>query len=207
MHLSRAIPLAALLISTSSMTFAASTVELVVKGLIIPTACEPVMSGGGSIDHGKLAAKDLNVDTHTDLPVMPIQLSVRCDGPTLFALNMIDNRAGSSSQHEVLQGLGMTPNNEKLGSVAFGLSNAVADSGPVATIMSTNGGASWYAGSYLGHAALTAFASTSDTSRPIALTDVDARINVYAMIARADGLTLTSEVPIDGHVTLQVKYL
>lgn len=197
----------ALLLAAASPAFAASNVDLNVKGSITPNACDTMISNGGVVDHGKLTARDLSADAHTPLPIQPLLLSVRCEGPTLFTFNMIDNRAGSSALHNSLHGLGVINETEKLGSAAFTLTSPVADSVAVRTIISTNGGASWTPASYLGHAALTAIASADDTSRPIALKDFDAGINVRTMIARADGLTLTDEVPIDGHVTLQLTYL
>jgi hypothetical protein len=207
MHFPSAVSLIAGLICTSSLAFAASNVDLTVKGSITPNACDTMISNGGVVDHGKLTARDLSADAYTLLPIQPLLLSVRCEGPTLFTFNMIDNRTGSSAVHGSLHGLGLINDNEKLGSAAFSLTSPVADSVAVRTIMSTNGGASWAAATYLGHAALTAIASADDTSQPIAVKDFDAGINVSTMIARADGLTLTDEVPIDGHVTLQLTYL
>ena len=64
----RAAPLAALLLGTSSLTLAASSLDLTVKGIITPSACAPVVSGGGNVDFGKVSVKDLNADTYTDLP-------------------------------------------------------------------------------------------------------------------------------------------
>ncbi|WP_122802093.1 DUF1120 domain-containing protein, partial [Pseudomonas viridiflava] len=43
----------ALLITGTAPAFAASTVDLTVKGIITPNACTPGLSSGGIIDHGK----------------------------------------------------------------------------------------------------------------------------------------------------------
>lgn len=197
---------ASLLLANVSTAWAASNTDLNVTGLITPNACTPGLSDGGVIDHGKLAARDLNQDSHTQLPHHTMRLSVRCDGSTFFALTTLDNRDGSSVVSS-LHGLGMTPNDEKLGSVGLGLSNPVADNTPVRTILSRDGGATWVTGSHLGHFGLLAVASVDNTTQPIAVKDFEADIGLYTMIARASDLTLIDEVPIDGHVTVELRYL
>lgn len=186
--------------------FAASTTDMTVKGVIVPSACEPLISGGGIVDFGKMSAKQLNADEHTALPGQHMQLSVRCEGPTFFTLNTIDNRAGSSANHVHWHGLGMTSEGEKLGGSAFHLYTPIADGVPAQTITSMDGGVTWQATNMLSHTLLTAVAS-ADELVPIAVTDFDAEIRLRTHIAPASGLTLIDEVPVDGHATVQVKYL
>ncbi|MBT2372110.1 DUF1120 domain-containing protein [Pseudomonas fluorescens] len=186
--------------------FAASSTDLAVKGLIIPNACEPLISSGGIVDFGKMSAKELSADQPTTLPGQTIQLSVRCEGPTFFTLNTIDNRSGTSANHANWHGLGMTSEGEKLGGSAFHLYTPMADGVPVHTITSTDGGATWKVDSMLSHSMLTAVAMT-DGLVPIAVSSFDAEIRLRTHIAPASGLTLTDEVPVDGHATVQVKYL
>ncbi|AIG02812.1 Protein of uncharacterised function (DUF1120) [Pseudomonas fluorescens] len=186
--------------------FAVSTTDLAVKGAITPNACEPMISSGGVVDFGKMSAKSLNADQHTDLPRQILTLSVRCEGPAFFTLNTIDNRAGSSANHHHWHGLGMTPSGEKLGGAGFGLYNAVADSEPVQTIVSEDGGATWATAVLLSHTGLTAVAQAG-TSVPRAVKELDAELRLYTHIAPANGLSLVDEVPIDGHATVQLKYL
>jgi len=205
MNMKRLVPAVLASVLTSSV-WAASTTDLNVTGTITPSSCQPLLSSGGSVDLGKIAAADLKPDQHTALPTQALRLSVRCEGAILFAMNMIDNRPGTSPV-ESLHGLGMTSNNEKLGSAAFGLMNPVADTVPVRAIFSLNGGSTWVAASYLGHAALTAVASMGGALTPIAVQNLDADLSVATNIAPADGLTLIDQEPIDGHVTLQLKYL
>ncbi len=140
MHFLRTIPLVACLAGASSIAMAASNTDLTVKGSITPSACAPLISGGGMIDFGKLAVKDLNAEQYTSLPNQSIQLSVRCEAPTFFTLTTIDNRAGSSANHDFWHGLGITPEGEKLGGTAFHLYAPVADGVAVRTITSQDGG-------------------------------------------------------------------
>lgn len=196
----------ALSVCTTS-AFAASSTDLSVTGTITPSSCIPSLSNEGLVDHGKLTMKDLDRTQPTRLQTAEMQLVVHCEAETLFTLTTVDNRAGSSAIHPASHGLGMVNDDQKLGSVAFGLFEPLADALPVHTIMSRDGGASWGTSSYLGHAALTAFAAPSDLRTPIAIQDLSARLRAFTIIAPADDLTLVDEVPIDGQVTLQLKYL
>lgn len=197
----------ALLLSTGMPgAQAASQTDLSVTGIITPSSCTPALSGGGVIDHGKLTGADLDRDLPTRLQAGEMQLTIVCEGATLFTLNTVDNRAGTSAINPAHHGLGMVNDDQKLGSVALGLFEPMADGVAVYSVLSRDGGASWGPSSYLGHAGLTAFATASDTSRPIALQDLSARLRAFTVIAPASGLTLLDEVPIDGQVTLQLKY-
>jgi hypothetical protein len=136
-----------------------------------------------------------------------MQLQVRCEGMTLFTLTTLDNRAGTSAINPVFHGLGVVNDAEKLGSVAFGLFDPLADGKPVQTIMSRNGGDDWRATTYLGHAGLTAFAVPGGPPHtPLAMQELIARLLAFTIIAPAADLTLLDELPIDGHVTLQLQY-
>ena len=111
-----------------------------------------------------MTVKDLNPDKPTSLQNGTLYLDVNCEAATLFTLTTIDNRDGSSAFHPNSHGLGVINDDQNLGSVAFGLFDAIADGVPVKTIMSLNDGANWRVSSYLGHAGLTSFASLADLS-------------------------------------------
>lgn len=197
---------AILLAACSPSVFAASSQDLSVTGIITPASCTPVLSGGGVIDHGKLTAKDLHPDFPTSLQAGEMQLQVQCEGATFFTLTTVDNRAGSSAINPAHHGLGIINDDQKLGSVAFGVFDPVADSVPVQTILSRDNGASWRPSSYLGHAALTSFAPPAGPYTPMALQTLNARLRAFTVIVPASDLTLLDEVPIDGQATLQLKY-
>lgn len=186
--------------------FAASNTDLSVKGSITPSACAPLISGGGVVDFGKMSAKSLNADKYTSLPNQSMQLSVRCEGPTFFTLNTVDNRAGSSANHDHWHGLGMTPNDEKIGGSTFHLYTPVADGSEARLITSTDGGVTWEPTNQLNHQVLTSV-SRGNVLVPVAVRDFDAEIRLHTHVAPADSLTLLDEVPVDGHATLQLKYL
>lgn len=195
-----------LLIACAPAAHAASNTELSVTGRITPSACTPSLSDGGIVDHRKVTVKDLNPEKPTSLQNGTLYLDVHCEAATLFTLTTIDNRHGSSAIHPNHHGLGVVNDDQNLGSVAFGLFDAMADGAAVKTIMSRNDGVSWRVSSYLGHAGLTSFASLADLTTPIAIKDLNARLTAFTTIVPANDLTLHDEIPIDGHVTVQLNY-
>ncbi|MGY2362924.1 DUF1120 domain-containing protein [Pseudomonas azotoformans] len=198
--------LALLLAAFAPSAFAASNTDLNVSGTITPSACAPVLSNGGVIDHGKMTSKDLQPASPTRLEPAQMHLEVLCEGETFFTLTTVDNRAGTSAINPRHHGLGLTTEREKLGSVAFSLFNPIADDQPVKVITSSNGGANWAASIYLGHEALTSFAALNGPNTPIAMRKLEAQLRAFTIIVPATDLTLLDEVPIDGQATLQLKY-
>ncbi|MGR3888113.1 DUF1120 domain-containing protein [Pseudomonas sp. 1152_12] len=198
--------LALLLAACAPGALAASHADLSVTGIITPNACTPYLTNDGVIDHGKMAVKDLQQTKPTLLDPAEMQLEVHCDGETLFTLTTSDNRAGTSAINPAHHGLGTTPEDEKLGSVAFTLFDPIADETAVNVIVSRNGGASWSLSPYLGHEALTSFAATGGPNTPVAIKDLRARLRAFTIIVPSRDLTLLDEVPIDGQATLQLKY-
>lgn len=198
----------ALLLSSSASALAASTVDLTVKGIITPNACTPSLSGAGVVDYGKISAKDLNLTTPTPLPLATLQLSISCEGSTLFAVKGSDNRAGSNASGTY--GLGLINGGQKLGSYDVALMNAVADSVAVTVLESMDNGATWFdsGDAALAPSSLGAFGTRSaGIWSPVPIQQMTTDMLVYGRIARADSLDLSDEHPIDGSATFEVKYL
>ena len=205
MKTSLSLPGGALLLAMTSSAFAASSVDLTVKGLITPSACTPSLPG--DIDYGKIAAKDLNPDSHTWLERRTLKLSVNCEAATLFAINPIDNRAGTSTF--AVFGLGLINGSEKLGGYEVSFSNPVADL--PSTLLTQFEGRAWTVldpeDSALPNQ-LVALGSRGDNGwAPHPLQDAIVDISVRAGIAPANTLTLTNEVALDGSATFEVMYL
>jgi hypothetical protein len=199
----------ALLLATASPVFAASSVDLTVKGLITPSACTLELPSG-VVDFGKISAKDLNQDKQTRLEDKTLQLTVNCEAKTLFAINPIDNRVGSPSQtHPAAYGLGLINDTEKLGMYVFGLRNSVTEP-PSTEILQFSGGKwrSFWIDDYATPNQLLAFGGLNESGffpEPIENVSVEIWFNTW--IARADTLNLTNEVALDGSATLELKYL
>jgi hypothetical protein len=195
-----------LILLGSASVYAASTVDLTVKGLIVPSACTPNMSSGGIIDHGKISAKDLREDNPTLIGSHVMTLVVVCDAPIQFALHSIDNRAGSSLMSSDY-GLGLINGTQKLGWFKLMLRNAVADGAHMQPIASSDGGNTWYSEKFWDAGLHMALATLDDATQPASIKELVTELVVDTSIARTDGLDLSNEVTLDGSATLEVKYL
>ncbi|CRM42764.1 MULTISPECIES: DUF1120 domain-containing protein [unclassified Pseudomonas] len=197
----------ALLLAMTSSVFAASSVDLTVKGLITPSACTPSLPG--DVDFGKIAAKDLNLDKTTTLERKTLQLSVNCDAATLFAIRPIDNRVGSAIYVSSF-GLGMINENQKLGRYQLTFSNPVVET-PSTLLARYNGEERWeqlMPEDGIAPNDLVALGSRGDSGwAPHPIKDAILDVTLYTVIAPARDLTLSDEVAIDGSATFEVKYL
>ncbi len=197
---------AGLLLVGSASTFAASTVDLTVKGLIVPSACTPELSRGGVIDHGKISAKDLQTDRPTLIGTHIMTLVMVCDSAIAVALHSVDNRPGSSPV-PAGYGLGLINTDQKLGWFTLLLRNAVADNAQVQPITSLDGGNTWYGESNWDPGLYMSMAALSDDTQPVPMKELVVELVVDTSIAATDSLDLSNEVTLDGSATLEVKYL
>ncbi|MBD9457212.1 DUF1120 domain-containing protein [Pseudomonas sp. PDM05] len=205
--------LAATLLGLTPCVLAASGVDLTLKGSITPSACVPTLTQDGTVDYGKIAAKELSMNSSTELPPANLQLSVNCEAPTLFALNGKDNRFGTAHYSALnwAYGLGLINGTEKLGSYGIDVLNPVSDV-VLYPLFSFNNGQSWLmnpSGSYMSHSALNAFTDIpgSGPHFPAALRNITVDLRISTDIAPARTLTLTEEVPLDGSASLDLLYL
>lgn len=199
----------ALLITGTAPAFAASTVDLTVKGIITPNACTPSLSSGGVIDHGKMSAKDLYPDRIYPLPKVTLQMTVTCDAPVIFALKATDNRIGSGSGSGF--GLGFINGTQKLGSYTLTLgttgSPPQADGETVQAIGSFDNGVTWERWDSFETGTYLSVATLADPSTPRATEQLITPVAYSGYINRTDGLDLSNEVNIDGSATIEVLYL
>ncbi|MCF5139786.1 DUF1120 domain-containing protein [Pseudomonas sp. PA-6-1D] len=193
------------LLLSSANAFAASSVDLTVKGLIVPSACTPSLSGGGMIDHGKVSAKDLNPDRGTAIGVHTLSMTVDCDAPIQFALHPIDNRAASGLTTDF--GLGLINETQKLGHFSLTWRGMVADGVTVQPIASMDQGKTWYSEKFWEPSMYMAAASMSDDTQPLPIQNLSVDLEVLTIINAAASLDLSNEVTIDGSATVEVKYL
>lgn len=199
--------IATLMFAGTGTAFAASSIDMSVRGLITPSACTPGLGNGGQFEVGKIAAKDLKVNDYTVLTDHITQLSVTCEAPTLMAIEPKDNRAGSEAMGEPSYfGLGLINGSEKLGSLSVLVEKVFADGVASRATDSLDGGATWVRHSGIGPDRILSVANTTAYT-PIPTKLFEAQMTLTPVIAPASSLTLTEEVPIDGSVTLTVRYL
>lgn len=196
------------LLSARPAALAASDVELNVVGRITPNACDVLLSDSGVVDHGKVPARTLNQYELTPLPGRQLDLSVSCDEPLLFVLVGVDNRADSSLGPGFYYGLGWNVNapDERLGTISLAFRNTMADGEPALVLASSNNGVTWfpetnaYPNNYMGFA-------KPGTLVPEPHRLLAAALQVNTSINAASFLTLNQEVPLDGAIVLDLRYL
>lgn len=194
------------LISVAPSALAASSTDLTVTGFITPDACTPSLSNGGIAHYGQIPVADLNLESPTPLESKVFQLTVNCAAPARFALKPIDNKAGTAS-NATWFGIGRTDAGEKLGYILSFVNVTAADGQPARSIISTDNGSTWFAHHHYRPNWLMSVASPTDLTTPIAVKDLSVDLTIGTNIARADSLTLTDEVAIDGSVTYELNYL
>ena len=200
--------IAGVLIGCAFPAFAASTVDLAVTGLIVPSACTPSLSAN-TVDVGRVSVKDLNQDTRTFLTPTTLTLSVNCEASTLFAMKATDNRSDSAAAINEL-GIGKTAAGERIGGYWLMLSSATADTTAVQMIGSTNNGGSWFRfreDDAWGTTYLLSIAAVGAGPVPIPAQNTQMALSVNPFINPAKNVTITEDTPIDGSATIEVKYL
>lgn len=199
-----------LLAAGAPATFAASSVDLTVRGTITPSACTPQLGQNGVIDYGKIAARDLYHDGFTQLPLTNVPVGVNCQAPALFALRLTDNRAGTNAAPMGF-GLGLVNAGEKLGVFHTTLHTPLAENSPITQLQSLNNGQSWSVveeNVALPPLRLAAFGdASSGVWSPVPILTLSVQMHVNTLIAPAQGLTLDREIPLDGSATLDLIYL
>ncbi|MBC3300739.1 DUF1120 domain-containing protein [Pseudomonas sp. SWRI18] len=188
--------------------FSASNAEVTVTGTITPNACTPTLSDNGIVDHGRVPARSLNQYEFSDLPSRTLDLSVSCNEPVLYVLIGVDNRADSSVGPGFYYGLGTNIHapTERLGSVSLALRDVIGDGKPVLVLASSNQGLTWfpesnaYPDNYMGFA-------HPGTLVPDPHRLITATLHIDTSINAAAYLTLNQEVPLDGSIVLDLRYL
>ncbi|MBV4451072.1 MULTISPECIES: DUF1120 domain-containing protein [Pseudomonas] len=185
-----------------------STAEVTVTGTITPNACTPTLSANGIVDHGRVPARSLNQYEFSTLPSRTLDLTVSCNASVLYVLVGVDNRAGSSLGPGFYYGLGTNVHvpTERLGTVSLALRDVVGDGDSVLVLASSNEGQTWfpesnaYPDNYMGFA-------RPGTLVPEPHREITATLHIETSINAAAYLTLDQEVPLDGSIVLDLRYL
>ncbi|MDE1166003.1 MAG: DUF1120 domain-containing protein [Pseudomonas sp.] len=216
------VAIASVLMSAAApMVLAASTVDLSVTGSLVPTSCTPSLAAG-EISFGKLSAKDLRLDKSTEIGGFKFeQMTIQCQGPTLFGIRGVDNRANTRPVHSGVPtfaapfGLGLTANNEKIGTYHLELhpDRSMIDGAKGYLTLSNLTGTAWGASSagernIRNNGPLLGYTDTLGVSTgPIPVKEAILGIRSYMVVAPANTLTLDQDIALDGSATLEVVYL
>lgn len=198
-----------LLLGSSPWAVAASSVDLTVKGSITPSACSPSISNNGLVDYGKISAQDLNLTDATELPKTTFKFAVNCEGATLFALHLRDNRLPMQLANGYFV-LGLISPIKWIGAYFLDIENLQADDPTAYPIYSFDNGASWQ---FLPDAPLHAFAlaafgkQTAGVRAPVPIKDVSLDLVVRPLIYPKNQLPEGESIPLDGSATFELRYL
>ncbi|QQX56982.1 DUF1120 domain-containing protein [Pseudomonas chlororaphis] len=201
----------------ASVNAHAAKAELKLIGTITPAACVPNFTGGATIDYGNIPAGTLNLTSQTTLLAKSTTFNVTCDAPTIFYLKPADERAATVSANVIPVGtettptarfgLGAAPGGENIGAYSLQITGETADSGTTGRIRSIDGGATWavFGGILRATGGLVAFNNGSGNT-PAPHTSITTNVTVNAVLAPANTLPLTDDIPLDGLATVEVVY-
>jgi len=197
----------------------AQAADLRVKGSIAPTSCSFTITTS-TIDYGWIDPGTLSVANYTKLAKKGTPYAIKCSSPTIVGIKTQDNRASSkvpgmmqtqynnTYNDDFNYGLGLTPKSEKIGGYVVFMENNVADGKAVLLTRSNNNGISWgYTDPVLGQSSKLGSWRVGSSYSPIKLTVVTGNLNVQPVINKTSALTMSNEIKLDGHATLELVYL
>lgn len=189
---------------------AGTSVDLFVKGRILPASCDINVSNN-TVDLGDMLAGDLSQDSVNEFAErQATDFTINCNAPTLVAMRSIDNRAGTAlnSDHETF-GMGLDSAGNKIG--RFKMYMNISSSYNLTPITSFNGGTSWSNGGFFspGKGSLHGAGKNKDGAWEIQpITSITGHFGIKSMyLAPMKDLSLGDEVKIDGHATIELVYL
>lgn len=202
---------------SSTAALASSAVEFGVAGRITPGACYPVLSHH-VVDFGEIKVAELQRHTATVIDRERLNtLDISCDGPTVFGVRGVDDRASSvgNNWYPAAYGLGTTSRGENIGAhhVEVHPARSTIDGEPVYASLSDARGAHWeYSTSeptgIPNDGRLLGLTDRSGDARgPVPVQYATLGLTHFMVVAPASGLTLTGEVLLDGKATLELIYL
>lgn len=221
-------------LATLSLPVMAESIDVRVIGTITPSACTPVLSGGGTVDYGAINPETLSADDYTVLAEKQLDFAITCDAPTKVALKAINGRPDSlaGATENGNSGAGQAPagvdlfESSGVGVVGLGLDGAAkvggyavratvgtitADDENIDSIESTGNATSWTAATlgnlYSFNAVRNVSWAASGTTTPIAFENLSGKLGVQAYINKTSELDLTKPVSLDGLTTIELVYL
>jgi type 1 fimbria pilin len=196
----------------------AQAADVRVKGTIAPASCSFTIVNS-VFDYGMIRPSSLSATHYTKLDKKSTPFTVKCDAPTLVSIKTQDNRASSKVPGMMRSafnqtyvdtfnyGLGTSSKGEKVGGYVMFMANTVADGKAVRVNGSNNNGVTWSVGD--GALAqpphLTSWAS--GTTTPIKLSVVSGNLQVQGVINKTSAFSVGEGINLDGHATLELRYL
>ena len=194
-------------VAVTTQAHALSHVDLTVTGRLTPDACHIELSDQGTVEHGEIPTYQLNAQEPTVLASQMLTLTVLCARPMLFALVGIDNRQDSSPSTDTF-GLGVNIHapDQALGAVTLSYRATLGDLQPMQVLASRDNGETWTPQANAHPHAYMGFAPAG-ARQPEFISQLFTQLWVDTAINPARYLTLDQEVPLDGSIVLDLRYL
>lgn len=203
------------------------TAVLKVKGTLTNAACTPELSNGGVVDYGFIRLGGLSATTDNQLGQKNIDLTINCTAATKVSWNMVDDRASSRAGIKVdnamvtgasqtagsqLYGVGKTSGDINIGNYAMfvNVGSVVADGNTVDPIYQQNGSTAWTKstnGSSQGDNYRNFTVATAGSLEPLAFQTATFPLVTSLAIKDTTTLAITDDTPLDGQITISLKYL
>ncbi|QLR44895.1 DUF1120 domain-containing protein [Enterobacter sp. RHBSTW-00994] len=216
-----------LALCVNSAFAAAPTAVLKVKGILTNAACTPELSNGGVVDYGFIRLGGLSATADNQLGQKNIDLTINCTAATKVSWNMVDDRASSRAGIKVenamvggtsqiapsqLYGVGKTSSDINIGNYAMfvNVGNVVADGNTVDTLYQQGGGTAWTKstnGSSQGENYRDFTVATAGSLEPLAFQTATFPLVTSLAIKDTATLAITDDTPLDGQITISLKYL
>lgn len=222
----------ALAFCVSSAFAAEPTALLKVKGVLTNAACTPELSNGGVVDYGFIRLGELSNQATNQLGHKDVTLTINCTAPTKVGFTSTDDRAstkvpgllvekatyagetyGSGGSTAYTFGVGETTQGVKIGaySVFLNLDKLTADGKSVDGIYTQFAGTSWSSASVrstLQEKNVRTFTvAETGTLEPLAFTTASFPMTTSLAIQDTNTLGITDDTPLDGQLTLTLRYL
>lgn len=189
---------------------AGSSVDLFVKGRIVPASCNINVSNN-TVDLGDMLASELSQDSVNPLKGVHANFAIDCNAPTLVAIRPIDNRPGTAygpDNHEAF-GMGLDSAGNRIGSYKMYMD--ISSSYGLTPIGSYNEGATWKSLVLFSPRKGTLHAAGKYKDGVWEVQPITSITGFFAFeymeLAPMKNLSLGDEVKIDGHATVELVYL
>ncbi|KAF1031111.1 MAG: hypothetical protein GAK37_00968 [Pseudomonas sp.] len=205
----------AICLSTSIGAHATQAAELVVRGTIVPAACNLSLGAGGIIDYGTIRAGELSQTAFNPREEKTASLVVNCGTtPAKFGLTLTDLQAGSKvagilgSGYTEAQNYGLgSVGGRRTGGYSVTLRDLRSSSITLSPIVRANGGAWYNSDGKVAQSPSQYSWRSSTTVTPASISQLTGVIAVRAVINRGQDLDLSRDVTLDGRTTLVLSYI
>ena len=203
------------------------TAVLKVKGTLTNVACTPELGNGGVVDYGFIRLGELSATANNQLGQKNIDLTINCTAATKVSWNMIDDRSATNANIAVQNGqftggtqtgpsqtygVGKTTGGVNIGSYALfvKVDSVVADGNTVDPVYQQNGSTTWTKstnGSSQSDNYRNFTVATAGSLEPLAFQTATFPLVTSLAIKDTTTLAITDDTPLDGQITISLKYL